>query len=473
MSISSIGVGSGLDVNSIVSQLVAIEKQPLQALKTKATTFQSQLSTYGTIKSQASALGDAAGVLSGAAGWNTQKVTSSSAAVTATAAAGASAIAFDVEVTQLARQQTTASRGLTTGSTLGASGETGSLTITLGSWASGTFSAAASGSPVTITGINGDDSLATIATKVNAANAGVTATVLKVGDQEQLVFRSATTGADAGFQIESDSGFAGLDSLSFTSLNTTASTSGMQLGQTALNANVKINGIGVESAANTLTDVVPGITLKLNQVTTAPAEVSVAQDMDLIKTNIQAFVDAYNTLTKTLTSSTKYVTGGASGVLQGDSTAINLQTVLRRMLGSSSTGSTFARLSDIGLEPQTDGTIKVNSSKLDSALKDTTNLQKLFTANNGDATTNGFGLKFKDFTHGLLAADGTISNKSSALESAIKRNTTEQDRVTDRASRVEKQLRRQYSALDVQMAKMSSLSSYVTAQLAQWNKATN
>ena len=98
--------------------------------------------------------------------------------------------------------------------------------------------------------------------------------------------------------------------------------------------------------------------------------------------------------------------------------------------------------------------------------------QKLFTTNNSNAATNGFGLKLRDLASGLLAADGTVSNKSTALQGAISRNGKEQDRVNDRAAVVEKRLRAQYSALDAQMAKMSGLSSFVTAQLAQWNKTS-
>ena len=102
-------------------------------------------------------------------------------------------------------------------------------------------------------------------------------------------------------------------------------------------------------------------------------------------------------------------------------------------------------------------------------MKDMANLQKLFTTDNSDSATNGFALKLRDFAKGLIAADGTVSNKSTALQASISRNGDDQDRVLERASRVEKQLRKQYSALDAQMAKMSGLSSYVTAQLAQWN----
>ena len=123
MAISAPGVGSGLDVNSIVTQLVAIEKQPLQQLQAKASTFQAQLSLYGKVKSQTSELGDAAALLAGASGWNVQKAsTSNSAAVGVSVGASAVAAALTVEVQQLARAQSTASSGVAAGMGTGASG---------------------------------------------------------------------------------------------------------------------------------------------------------------------------------------------------------------------------------------------------------------------------------------------------------------------------------------------------------------
>jgi flagellar hook-associated protein 2 len=103
---------------------------------------------------------------------------------------------------------------------------------------------------------------------------------------------------------------------------------------------------------------------------------------------------------------------------------------------------------------------------------DMANLQKLFTTDNSNTATNGFALKMRDFAKGLLAADGTVTNKTTALQGSITRNGVDQERVNFRASNVEKQLRKQYSALDAQMAQLSGLSSYVTAQLAQWNKTS-
>lgn len=477
MAISSPGVGSGLDVNSIVTQLVAIERQPLQALQTKATTLQSQLSLYGSIKSQVSALKDASAALASSSSWAIQSATSSNtAAATVSVDATATPTSFALDITRLARSQTTASRSIATGGSLGAGTGTGQLSIQLGSWGSagaGPFVAGA-GAAVNIN-INETDNYAAIASAINAANAGVKATVLKSGNTERLSFQSTTSGSDVGFSIASNGGFAALDSLSFTSLaNGSESAAGMESSQVGLNATFKINGVSVESATNTVSNVVPGVTLNLAQTTAggSPVQIDVVQDKVALQKNIQAFADAYSALNKTLADSTRYVQGGRSGALQGDSTTVGLQGLMRKIIGSSSTGSTYARLSEVGLEQQTDGSMKLNTTKLATAMGDVSNLQKLFTTNNSNPATNGFGLKLRDLARGLLAADGTVSNKSTALQGAISRNGDEQERVSERAARVEKRLRAQYSALDTQMAKISGLSSYVTAQLAQWNKPT-
>ena len=105
-----------------------------------------------------------------------------------------------------------------------------------------------------------------------------------------------------------------------------------------------------------------------------------------------------------------------------------------------------------------------------TALSDVSNLKNLFATDNSNSATNGFGLKVRDFARRLVKFDGTVATKSTALQGAISRNATEQDRVTQRASRMEVQLRKQYSDLDGQMAKMNALGTYVTAQLAQWYK---
>lgn len=475
MAISSQGIGSGLDVNSIVTQLVAIERQPLQQLNAKASTLQSQLSLYGTLKSQASALGDAAAALASTTQWNTQKASSSNTAVGVTVGTAATAQSLSVEVSQLARAQSAASSAVVAGAGVGAAG---TLTLQLGTWAGAAaalgFTANASAS-VNIT-VAATDTMSGIAAKINAASAGVTATVLRDGANERLVMRSSATGADAGFAVTT-AGDPGLAMFAVTgtidSTNPTPA-SGMFMSQTALNAVVKINGVDVQSASNTMTNVVTGVSLQLAQVTTSPVNIKVENDLDTVTKNVQSLVDAYNALGKTLADATKYdAASKKGGLLQGDSVTVGLQNALRSMVGSASVGSTFTRLSEVGVERQTDGSLKLNTTKLNSATADLANLKSLFVADNGDASTNGFGLKIRDFSRGLVAADGRVTNKTAGLQSAITRNSTEQDRVNTRASRVETDLRRQYTALDAQMAQLTGLGSFVTAQLAQWNKSSN
>jgi flagellar hook-associated protein 2 len=248
----------------------------------------------------------------------------------------------------------------------------------------------------------------------------------------------------------------------------------MFMGQSALNANLTVNGVALTPATNTLSNVTPGVTLQLSQVTTSAVAVAVQNDQTVVQKNIQSFVDAYNAINTTLMDATKYdASAKVAGPLQGDATTVGLLNALRSMMGSKSVGSTLTHLSDAGLERQKDGSLKVNQTKLTTAMLDMDNLRNMFTAYSGNTTTDGFGHKVRIFAHALVTFDGRVTNKSAALQKAINSNLGDQDRVNQRALRMESQLNRQYTALDKQMAQMTGLSSFVTAQLAVWNKPTS
>jgi len=199
MGISSPGIGSGLDIQGIVAKLVALEKQPLQQLQVKASGLNAKLSAYGQLKSQIANLQDQAAKLASASSWETMAVTSSNAgAVVGTATSAAAATAFSMEVSQLARAQSAGSGVFGTGTAPG----TGSLKIQLGTWAKGDFTPEAdgtaeftpgSGSEVSIDITAADDTLAKVAAKINAAGAGVNATVLRDASGERLLVRSSAT----------------------------------------------------------------------------------------------------------------------------------------------------------------------------------------------------------------------------------------------------------------------------------------
>ena len=597
MAISSVGIGSGIDANSIISQLGSIERQPLQALQTKASTLQTQLSLYGKIKSQVSAFGDAAANLTLASAWSAPKGTSTnSSAVGVTVATGALAASVSVEVTNLARAQSSVTQAMSSTATLSAGTlklqtgtwsdvalaqtsltqsmgsddklRNGTLTFKTGTWSGAAFTPGGAGDfNVDVTD---QDTLSSLADKINAKSGGVTAAVIQVGGKEQLMMRSSTTGAASGFQVTTaDSGLdafkmtdpvaisasssgmytsqAAIDANTFTagatagkdvtvtatdtlktlaekinaagagvtasvlqdgsqqrlmlrsastgkesgfqvttadsalnafkmtdSVATSAGSGGMYISQTALDANLKVNGVAITAKTNKITDALPGVSLTLGQVTTTPVELTIENDLDAVKAKLQTMLDAYNTLNTTLSDSTKYDASSKKGAaLQGDSMTLSLQSAMRSMLSSTSVGSTaYKTLSDVGVERQTDGSLKLNSSKINAALANMTELKKLFTTDNGSATTNGFGLKIRDFSRGLVAFDGRVSNRTTGIQTSISKNSADQARVNERAERVEASLRRQYSALDSKMSQMSGLSAYVSSQIAQWNKSS-
>jgi flagellar hook-associated protein 2 len=455
--ISSPGIGSGIDVRSIVSQLVALEKAPLTQLKSQATSLQTKVSTYGTIKSQVSALGEAAAKLSSSAGWNKVNATSSdSTAIGVTAAAGTAATSLSMEVQQLAKAQSAVSPDPPFGlaSALGA----GTLTIQVGT-----------GTPVNVVIAAGQDSLAAIARQINDAEAGVSATVLRDASGERLLMRSSSTGEANTFTVGVSGGNAGgLERLAFGP----GVTGGMRQTQAAENALATINGVDIVSASNTLTDTVPGLTMTLSRLTTAPVNLEVSADTEAVKANVQAFVDAYNTLNSNLANVTRYDAGTkVAGPLQGDSSATGLQNALRGMMRSITGSTPFTRLADVGIELQTGGTLSIDSEKMDAALSNLRGLRELFSINTGVATTEGFGRKVKSFTDGLLDTDGLISTKTASLQASIKRNDREQERVNDRAARAEVRYLAQYNAMDANVAKLNGLNTFVTQQIALWNNA--
>lgn len=468
--ISSPGIASGLDIQSIVSQLVALERAPLTQLKSKATSFQTKLSTMGNIKSQVAALGDAAAKLSKNTGWDAVKATSSNpSAIGVTVKAGAPATSVTMTVQNLAKAQSTASTAVPAGTAMG----TGSMTIELGSWSGNAFTAG-SGTPVSVTIAAGEDSLTEIAAKINDANAGVSATVLKDASGERLLMRSKDTGATTGFRLSvaDDDGTnadgAGLSRLAYAAGNAT----GMTQTQAGQNALATINGVSINTTSNRLTNTLPGLDIQLSQVTTAPVELDVSTDLDTVQTNVQAFIDAYNTITTTLANATRYDAGTkTAGALQGDATATGLQNALRSMMRSVTASTPFTRLSDVGIEMQTGGKLTLNSAKFSAARDNLPNLQSLFTIDTGSATTEGFGRKIKTFAAGLINSDGLVSTKSDSIQKSIQRNTLEQERVNDRAARSEVRYLAQYNAMDAAVSKLNGLSSFVTQQIALWNKS--
>ena len=454
--ISSPGLGSNLDVKSIVSQLVALEKKPLDNLKLQAATVQTKISAFGQIKSLVSTLSDTLGKLTSVTGWNTVNATSSnSSAVSVSAIGGTLPTTFNVEVSVLAKAKATASAAvLPVGGAIGA----GTLTLT-------PMSGAAVDVAVTAT-----DTVSDVASKINGANAGVTATVLNDASGERLLLRSKTTGLVGGFTLsvaDDDSNNADALGLSRLVVGTTNTT-------TATDAAATVNGIPVTSSTNTFATTVSGVTFSALQVTTAPVEISISKNTTDIQKNIDAFVAAYNAINDVLNEATKYdaATKGA-GLLQGDSTALALQNSLRNAIQSVTTGSSvFTRLADVGITQQRGGNLSVDSTKLAAGLANTDELKSMFRSTGGGAA-DGIAVKIKAVTTSLLSSTGFFQSKENSLKLTLSQNTKNQQQVNERVTKFEASLNARYSALDTKMASLNALNAYVSQQVTTWNKSTS
>ena len=471
--ISSAGIGSGLDVNSIITQLMAIEQQPLTALQTKATTIQSTVSEYGKIKSTISTLRDLASKLASTSTWSQTTSNSTSTAVAAASNASAAGT-YSVEVQKLASVQTLATGVQPTATVPGG----GTLHIELGTWGTGqtSFTPKTGATAVDVT-IAATDTLADVRDKINAAGAGVTALVMTDSSGSRLLIRSNATGAENAFRTsvaDDDGGNTDATGLSMLAFDPSASVTTMTQSQTASDASATVNGLPVTSTSNTLANNVDGLTLTLNAETTltGPVTVNVVTDTETLKKTLTDFAAAYSAVIKLIGTDTKYdPVAKKGGILQGDSAAVGMQRQLRMLAGSASAASTmFGHLSDVGLELQADGSMTANATKLDAALANVAEMKKMFSNSSAtDPTLDGFGKRFRVIADSMIGVDGAVTTRTDGLGQQLDRNQKAQDDLERRLDAIEKRYRAQYTALDTAMAQLQTQSSYITQQIAAWN----
>ncbi|MBC7781059.1 MAG: flagellar filament capping protein FliD [Proteobacteria bacterium] len=379
MAISSPGVGSNLDVNSIVSQLMALERRPLNVLDTREVSYQARLSAFGTIRGALSQFQGSMNALAVASRF--QGVTTSSTdatTVSASAASSAAAGSYSIEVSALAQSQRLVAAGQASNTaTVG----TGTLTFDFGTISGGTFDSTSgtytgsaftsSGSAVrTVTIAPESSSLAGIRDAINAAGVGVTASLINDGSASpyRLVLSVDKPGAANALKI-GVSGDAALQSLL---TQDPAATQNLAQSTSAQDARLKINGVDVTKASNVISDALDGVTLTLTKTNVAtPVTISVARDTSSTQSAADSFVKSYNELYRTLSDLSAYNAQTRSGaVLNGDAAVRTLQNELRAVFNQPLTGTTpgLRSISDIGIAFQRDGTLALDSIKLSRAL---------------------------------------------------------------------------------------------------------
>lgn len=468
-SITSTGVGSGLDVNSIVSSLMSVEQRPLYQLQAQASTIQTKISAFGALKSHVSNLGDVAARLATASNWAPLKVESSSAtALTATVSSGAAPGRHTLTVGRLAQSQVLSSTAHASSTSVVG---TGTLKLEIGKTENGMFTPRSGSTAVAVNITSANQTLAGVRDAINAAKAGVTASIVQGSEGARLVLRGAD-GAESSMRVTASDAdgnatdAAGLSSLAYDPAATAGAGRNMTQGQAAQDALLKIDGIDVSSATNTVTGALEGVTLQLRQVATEPVTVDVINDTAALRKNVNDFVGAYNALNKLLQAQTQADPSGASrGALQADSTAVSLLNGLRTMLRGTVGGLEDPNsLAAAGIELQKDGSLTVSEKKLAPLLEKPAQLAALF-SRSGEADARGFGVRFKAWAETLAGASGPLAARTEGLQRSITGNRKQQDAVEDRLARTEARLRAQYQRLDTQMSTLNAQMKQMAASL--------
>lgn len=394
--VSSLGIGSGLDLNGILTKLMQAESQPLFALDKKEAAFQAKLSAYGSLKGTVSSFQSAVAALNTQSKFQAYSATSSDSTVlSATTSSTSTPGSYAITVGQLAQAQTllTSAKTSTTAAIAAAStsttltfqfGTISSGTLTNGVYSGSTFTQDATQASGTITITDANNSLQGIRDSINAANIGVTASIVNNGNATtpyNLVLTSKSTGLASSMKVT----VGGDADASITSLlaYNPAATQNLTQSTVAQNATLTVNGVSVSSASNAVTGAVTGTTLNL--ITTGSSNLSVARDTAAVTASVQALVSAYNNTTSTLKVFTSYdATTKKAGILLGDIATQSVQSRIRSTITSALSGlgsSSLTTLSQIGVSFQKDGTLTIDNTKLQAALTNSFNdMSRLFTA---------------------------------------------------------------------------------------------
>jgi len=398
MAIASTGLGSGLDVNAIVSQLISLEKQPITVLNQREAGIQAKITTFGTIKGALSNFQSAVRGLSSTSNFLAFKATPGDATVASVSAAPTASVAnYNLDVTTLAQAQKLTAVGQASSST--AIGN-GILTFDFGTISGGTFDsvtgkytgaayASNGGGAKTVTIDNSNNSLQGIRDAINNANIGVSASIVNDGSAN-APFRLVLTSANSGQANSLKIGVSGDAALSNLLAQDVAPGGTQNLSQTvaAQNATFKIDGVAISKSTNTITDAISGVTITLLKPA-ATTTLAVTRDTQTVQNSVQAFVKAYNDVNKVLSDSSAYNAATKKGaILQGDSAVRNIQNQIRGTLTSTLTGlsGNITALNQVGVSFQKDGTLTLDSVKLQSAINGNfTDIAGLFAAT-GKAT---------------------------------------------------------------------------------------
>lgn len=471
--------GGSIDVNGIVSQLMALEREPLAKLKQQQSGINTKLSSWGKLKSALSELQTATDKLTRQSTWqnNTAK-SGNDTSVVATGGSGGARGAHSLVVQQLAQSQAVATRAFGSPDELVGGGI---LSIQLGSIneAGTTFTADGARQTVELT-IPADATVKDVRDIINRSKAGISASLVNDGSGTRLMISSSETGAKNAFQITATPrGDSRLDNFDI-SATAAQGSNGSQRTQIARDARMEINGLAATSATNKVTDLIEGVTLELKKADTAPVSIQVESNTESLREDVDKFIEAYNKVNSLIAEETKYDPGSkTAGTLQGNATVIRIQNQLRSLVRAQPGDDDNTSLSKAGFELARDGSLSIKKDKLDDLLNDPARLRTLLagdpnarangtagsTATGAAAAPAGLAKRLGDRLKEILDPKGSINGATEALNRSLKAYTDKQDRINEQLTRREEQLRKQYAALDANLTRIANSFSSIAALL--------
>jgi flagellar hook-associated protein 2 len=435
-SISSPGIGSGINVNQLVSQLVAAERAPEdRRIGRQESDARADLTAFNQIRAALSGLRTAANGLDGTNGTASRKATvQAEAGFTASATATAALGRYSIEVESLATAQKRQSAAVAPAADLG----TGTLSFTV------------DGETFNVT-LGATNSITALRDAINTATGGkgFSATVVNGDAGSVLVLNAAKAGSAGAITINATGSIATF-------------TNGLGVTTPAANAVVKVDGVTRTASSNRLTDLIDGVTLDLTKAQdNTTFTLDVVADNANVRGALQTFVGSYNAALTALRNAGNYnAETQVGGPLVGDAAVRGLQQQLRGAVGDA-----FAGLSALGIRSSKDGSLSVDVAKLDAALAaDPAAVDRLF----DKATAGSLGAVLGARLEGAVAPNtGLLETRTKALNDRLKGLQSDRERLEVRMERIETNYRRQYTALDGLVAQLQGTSSFLTQELAR------
>lgn len=448
--LSSPGLGSGIDVTSLVGQLIAAERAPGE-LRIRRLTNQaeSKISALGTLNGVLSTLQSSLSGLKTVDAFQVRKAESADRSVfTATATASAATGTYNIEVQQLATANRLNSTPFAAGT--GAVVGTGVLTLTSGT---NSFTVDISAANNTLAGIRD-------AINSSTGNTSVQATIIQASDGARLVLAARSVGAANAIRVSQAGGDGGLAPLTYEPGGT------MNLLELApaQDARVVVDGFTINSTSNSVEDAVEGVSISLlKENLGSTVTLTVSDDRAKVVENINKFVTEYNNVATKIQELRKFDPAtSTAGPLLGDALLRGIESNLRREISSRAASATapYDTLASIGITTGADGKLKVDSAKLNTALTaDFSSAARLFGA------TDGVGARLATVVDNALKSDGALVTRTASLQASKKSLAKDQAALDARMALVEARYTKQFIAMDQLLTNLQSTGSYLAQQL--------